>query len=260
MSSFLSAILSPSAPSRAMSRWRASGIHLLLSVFIAVAVVAAMLSLWYPWPLFEAAGGSGLIFILVCVDVVVGPLVTLVIFKAGKRGLRFDLTAIAVLQLAALVYGLHTVFLARPVYLVYNVDRFTLVTAAELDPADLARAPRPEFRSMPLGRPRYVAAPLPQDPAEKLNLIQSSIAGKDIQLFPQYYVPYESEARNALQRAKDIRELAGKPGAETLARHLSGRSPDSVRYLPLRARNADGVVLLDARSGEPLSIVLVDPW
>jgi hypothetical protein len=147
-----------------MSRWKAAGIHLLLSAAIAGAVLAFMLTVWYPWPLFEAAGGNELIFILVGVDVTLGPLITLIIFKAGKKGLRFDLTVIALVQLAALAYGIHTLYLARPVYLVYTLDRFELVTAKDLDPKDLAKVPRSEFQPSLLGRPRYVAAVFPAIP------------------------------------------------------------------------------------------------
>jgi hypothetical protein len=45
-------------------------------------------------------------------------------------------------------------------------------------------------------------------------------------------------------------------------RHLSstGRSQESVRFLPLRGKLADGAVLLDAKTGAPLDILLVDPW
>jgi hypothetical protein len=50
-----------------MSRWKASGIHLLISAAVAGALLTFMLTVWYPWPLFEAAGGSRLIFILAAV-------------------------------------------------------------------------------------------------------------------------------------------------------------------------------------------------
>ena len=109
---------------------------------IAGAVLVFMLTVWYPRPLFEAAGGDRLIFILMAVDVTLGPLITLIIFKAGKRGLKFDLAVIASLQLAALVYGMHTVYLARPVYLVFTKDRFDLVSAADLDDRDLQMHPQ----------------------------------------------------------------------------------------------------------------------
>jgi hypothetical protein len=244
-----------------MSRWRASGIHLLLSVAIASAVLVFMLTVWYPRPLFEAAGGDRLIFILVAVDVTLGPLITLIIFRAGKRGLKFDLAVIATLQLAALVYGVHTVYLARPVYLVFTKDRFDLVSAKDLDPRDLEKVTRPEFERLPLGRPRYIAAVSPSDPEARQKLLTASLQGKDLQMHPQYYVPYEQEVPNALARAQPV-ELILKRDPEGVERRLrsAGRSRESVKFLPLRGQLTDGAVLLDAKTGAPLDIVLVDPW
>lgn len=249
----------PAAP---MSRWKASAIHLLLSAVIAGSVAGVMLLVWYPWPLFEAAGGSVLTMILVGVDVALGPLVTLVIFKAGKKGLKFDLAMIAILQLSALAYGVHAVYVARPAYLVYTVDRFDLVAAVELDPEDLAKATRDEFKAPPADGPRYVAAPVPQDSAAKLKLLESALSGKDVHLFPQYYVPYEQEAHNALKRAQDLGILLERDSSRTVARYLesTGRARESVKYLPLRARGGEAAVLLDAATGAPLKIVLVNPW
>jgi hypothetical protein len=234
---------------------------LLLSAAIAGSVLVFMLALWYPWPLFEVAGGSALIFILVGVDVTLGPLITLIIFKSGKKGLKFDLTVIALVQLAALAYGVHAMYLARPVYLAFTVDRFELVTAKDLDPEDLAKVTRAQFRRVPLGRPRYVAAVLPSDPKERLKVLETALAGKDLQLYPQYYVPYEQEAANALEHAKAV-SLLLKRDPQTVRRHLASakRSQESVKFLPLRGVLTDAAVLLDATSGAPLDIVLVNPW
>lgn len=245
-----------------LSRWKASAIHLLLSACIAGAIVALMLLVWYPWPLFEVAGGSGLIMILVGVDVVLGPLITLVIFKAGKKGLEFDLAVIAFLQLAALAYGVHAVHAVRPVYMVYTIDRFNLVAAIDLEPVDLAAAKREEFRRLPFDGPKYIAALQPQDPAERQKIFESALAGKDLHLFAQQYVPYAGEAQNALRRARDVGVLTQREGSGELAKYLesSGRSKESVKFLPLRARTQDAAVLLDAKTGEPLKIVVVDPW
>jgi len=244
-----------------MSRWRASGIHLLLSAAVAAAMLAFMLTVWYPRPLFEAAGGDRLIFILVAVDVTLGPLITLIIFKAGKRGLKFDLAVIAMVQLSALAYGMHTVYLARPVYLVFTRDRFELVSAKDLDPEDLHKATHPEFGHLPLGRPRYIAALPPSDRNGREKILMSSLEGKDLQMFPQYYVPYEQEIGNALARAQPLATLLGRDtGRVQRGLESAGRSQEAVKYLPLRASQVDGAVLLDAKTGAPLGIVLVDPW
>ena len=48
---------------------------------------------------------------------------------------------VAVIQLAALDFGLHTVWQARPLYLVMEIDRFKVVTRPVLDEGDIAQLP-----------------------------------------------------------------------------------------------------------------------
>ncbi len=74
-----------------MSRWKAAGIHLSISILIGLVVGALLFGVWYPPPFFHAAGADMLVLLLVGVDVVLGPLLTLIVFKSGKRGLKFDL-------------------------------------------------------------------------------------------------------------------------------------------------------------------------
>src|SRR5687768_1945155 len=107
-----------------VTRWRASGLHLLISAAVAGPLLAVVLAVWFPGPLFVASGGSNLILILLAVHLIVGPLITLVVYKQGKRGMKFDLVAIAVLQLAAFAYGVHVVYLARPAFIVFVKDQF----------------------------------------------------------------------------------------------------------------------------------------
>src|SRR5438105_2738136 len=118
-------------PGRKVTRWQASGLHLLISLALGIAACALMLLVWYPPPLFEAEGGNKLLLILVGVDVILGPLITLIIFRQGKRGLKLDLAAIGILQLVALAYGMHIVFLARPAFIVFVKDRFEIARAVD---------------------------------------------------------------------------------------------------------------------------------
>lgn len=244
-----------------MSRWKASGIHLLLSAAIAGGLLAFMLSVWFPWPLFEAAGGSRLIFLIAAVDITLGPLITLIIFRAGKPGLRFDLTVIALLQAAALIYGLHAVYLARPIYMVFTVDRFELVNARDIDPKDLAAVTREAFRRLPWGRPRFIGVERPTKEDAWLAITESALRGKDLQMYPQYYVDYASQAKDAVKKSRGIdvlRQRDAKAVEDYLA--AAGREPATVRFLPLRASARDAAVLIDADSGQPLKMLLIDPW
>jgi len=244
-----------------MSRWKASGIHLILSVAIVGAVLLLMLTVWYPWPLFAAAGGSHLIFILASVDVTIGPLITLIIFKSGKKSLKFDLTVIALLQFAALCYGVQAVYHARPIYMVFTVDRFDLVMARDIDAEDLAAVKQPQFRRLPLGGPRFIAVAEPTDPKLVSQVLSSALTGKDLQMFPQYYVDYSQLAAQALAKARPVASLRERDAA-TLDAFLRSHNltDDAVRFLPLRAPKRDGAVILDAKTAAPLETLLIDPW
>ena len=132
------------------SRLRAATIHLGLSAIVAVLAALLVFALWYPWPYGEISGGRELFRLVVAVDVVLGPLITFTIFNRAKprRELRRDLAVVVLLQLAGLGYGLWTVQLARPVHLVYELDRFRVVHQVEIPeesaglvPAGIALAP-----------------------------------------------------------------------------------------------------------------------
>ncbi|CAN5630539.1 hypothetical protein BH18PSE1_BH18PSE1_05720 [soil metagenome] len=67
-----------------MTRWKASVIHLSICAVIALAVLAWMLLVWYPAPYFEGLGAGKLSMTIIGVDVVIGPLITLIIYNPLK--------------------------------------------------------------------------------------------------------------------------------------------------------------------------------
>src|SRR5688500_10728960 len=128
---------------RPISRWRASALHLGVSLVVAALVFAVIYFVWYPAPLFQSAGGRHLFALIALVDVTLGPLITLIVFRAGKPGMRFDLVTIATLQVAALAYGVWVLYEARPVWIVFVKDRYELVRANNVLDAELAKAKPP---------------------------------------------------------------------------------------------------------------------
>ena len=247
-----------------MSRWKAARIHLLLSIAIGIIVGALLFGVWYPPPFFHAVGADMLVLLLVGVDVVLGPLLTLIVFKSGKPGLKFDLAIIAIVQSVALVYGMSVVLRSRPVFLVAAVDRFVLISARDLDPADLAKGNKPEFRTLSWFGPRTVGAKLPPPGDEANALLFSGLAGKDIEKFPQYYVDYETVAPELLSKAKPLSEMEDRAGKDkpllAEAARKSGVPADRLVCLPVQTRRAFLVMLLDRATGKPLRAVAVDPW
>lgn len=81
-----------------MSRYKAASIHFLACLAVGLGTLALCWFVWYPAPMLIALGGHEIFLLVVGIDVVVGPLLTLVVFKAGKKSLNFDLAVIAVLH------------------------------------------------------------------------------------------------------------------------------------------------------------------
>ncbi len=141
----------------------AAGIHLLISLGVAALAAVLVFGLWYPGPFRQLAGGRDLFLLVTTVDVILGPVLTFSVFNPAKgmRHLRWDLAVIGFIQLAALGYGLHTVFVARPIAMVFEVDRLRLVTAQEVATKELPNA-LPRIPKLALDR--ALAARRPQAP------------------------------------------------------------------------------------------------
>ena len=137
-----------------------------MSAAIVGSACAIIFFVWYPHPYFLATGAWTVLRVLIAVDLGLGPLCTLIVFKPGKRRLKFDLAAIALVQLAALVYGVISIYQDRPYYTVFAVDRFYVLAGEDVDRDELARRER-EVRigEKPLCGPLLVAASRPTDAA-----------------------------------------------------------------------------------------------
>lgn len=249
-----------------MSRLKAFRIHLAISAAIAAIAIGLMLLLWYRPPFFTALGGQHVLLILLGVDVVLGPLFTLMLFnpRKSRRALTLDLTVIALLQSAALLYGIHVMFQARPVFMVFSRDSFDLVTANMLDKADLARVQNPAYRSLPLTGPLYVYTQMPADVASRNEVVLGAFSGKDLPLFPQYYQPYGEHGAVAGRTARPVADLKklnpDRSGEIDDQVRASGLGEAQVGFLPLRAKYHDETVLVEKSSGRILGLLQMRPW
>lgn len=248
-----------------MTRIRAASVHLGISVFVAVVSVTSMILVWYPPPLFQLLGGFELLFLLTGVDVSLGPLLTFVVFKSGKKGLKFDLSVIAFLQLSAFLYGASVVFANRPGYIVFVKDRFEAVRVVDVDPSELAQARIDRFRSFPMGSPQFIGSAFPTDLREAQELLFSSLrGGPDVPQLPKYYADLEVVRGTMVEKSMPLAELRKlNPQAvasiDRLPRELQ-RKESELGFLPLRIRGSDATVIVDRTAGLPVKIVELRPW
>ena len=248
-----------------LTRWQAAGSHLGISALIGTIVLAAMILVWYAPPYFEAAGGNDLVLLMVGIDVALGPLLTLAVFnpRKGMGKLRLDLAIIGFLQIAALAYGVYVMFIARPSYLVYAVDRFDLVMANTLPDNELAKA-SPPYDRRPLGKPPTVGARVPEDPKLKEESLFLALGGVDLTMQPRFYEPYEKIAKDAAKRAHPIKKLRELNPADNAridkAIRDAGRDEGGLAYLGAAAPNRDFAVIVDQSSGAIVDKVMLKPW
>ncbi|WP_339413880.1 TfpX/TfpZ family type IV pilin accessory protein [Pseudomonas sp. EA_35y_Pfl2_R5] len=239
-------------------RFKAFFIHLSLSAVLAVPAVLLVFKLWYPAPLHVAVGVTKIFLLLLLVDVVLGPLLTLLVYKPGKKTLVLDLTVIAMLQLSALCYGLWVVAEGRPAWLVFNSDRFDLVRVLDIDGRKLSSA-LPEYRSPPQFGPRWVAAVSPVDAAARNELMfEAGLGGSDLPQRPDLYRPLVDVQDEIRQRSRSISGLQDFNSVEDV-QAVTREWPAAGSWLPLMA-GVPMVVLLHKESYEVLAVVDLRPW
>ena len=247
-----------------MNKFKAAGIHLLLSISIAVLLLALMLGVWYPGSYFKLMGGGELIFLMAGIDVCLGPLLTFVVFKPHKKSLKFDLSIIALLQVSALIYGASVMFQARPVFNVFTKDVFQVASAADIDSKELKLAKKVEWQKLPLAGPILLAAIEPTDVNEKQKVILAAASGIDWHQLPKLYVSYDSQRQNMLKNAKPIsslREITSK-NADVVNRFLRAhtRPENEYVFLPIRAHFTEMAIILNAKNADYVEMLDAQPW
>lgn len=199
-----------------MSRWRAVGIHLGVSVAVGVMLLLLIVSLWFPGVLFRISGGLTGLLIVMGVDVVLGPLLTLVVFKPGKPGLKLDMACIVTLQVLCLMAGIWIVRQERPLAIVYAYDTFYSVKAQDFA---IAGADRAALDRVAGGYPKLVLVDLPADPEAAGQLaFQSQFGGQPLFMQTDRYREFppqpESIMRNISLLRRQAEEQTGRTGAE----------------------------------------------
>ena len=208
----------------AISRRRAFLTHLLCSATVVAFVCLLMLFVWYPQPFFQISNAWRPLRVLVGVDLVLGPALTLLLFKPGKKGLLFDLVTIVLVQLAALIYGVTVIYTQRPYFNVFSVDRFVVQARKDVDAAEWTKVSG-RFGGKPWIGPVWAIANLPKDAAGNQRIIQGLMSGgHDIEQRPELWSPYKDGIAQVTARIKPLGTLkARQPAMQQRIDHLPAK-------------------------------------
>ena len=233
--------------------------HFLLSFLIALLVVGLVFFIWYPSPLATAVGVTHIFLMLLVIDVILGPLLGLLVYKEGKKTLKFDLSVIILIQIVALCYGVFSIEQGRPAWLVYNVDRFELVRKNELVDTNIQQA-QPQFQKPSWFKPQYVAAEFAKDTQQRNDeMFAEVLGGISIAQRPERYVELTQAKTQIQQRALPLKELE-QYNPKTDVEKTLAKYPKANAWLPLKANAIDMVVLVNKESASIIKSVDLRPW
>jgi len=236
-------------------RLKAFGLHLTGSACALTLILGGLYLGWYRWPGWYLTGVLHVLIIVGIVDLALGPTLTLIIANPRKprHELARDIGIIVTVQIAALIYGAATLWHGRPIYYTFSADRLEMVQASDVEGSEIALARRQNPTLAPhwYCRPRWVWAPLPDNPEEAAKIVNSTIfgSGRDVIDMPRYFKPWDQglpKLRDQLARLDDIKYLS-KAQKQSLRTRMSeqGLAADERNALILWGGSRHVVAMFD---------------
>ena len=240
-----------------MGKLKAFGIHVGISTAFFLLLLFCIIFYWYPVPYFAADGGWQGIRLIFLVDVVLGPLLTLLIYKQGKPGLKFDMTLIALIQAVALGWGAWTVYSQRTMAVVFVDDAFHTLSPQQVRQAGLGESDLAKFPY----DPPIAFLRLPEDRQERGRFIREYEFKKNmpvIRLGERYEPLDATHMQTVLSRGMAINELRlynsnfDMVVAELLQKY--GGTLEDYVLVPIHARYRHSVLLVRRTDGKILTM------
>lgn len=237
---------------------KASLIHLALSAIVISFVMSIIILYWFPTPFLNVSNFKEIAYILIAVDLVLGPLLTFVAFNPNKKSLNLDLSAIVTVQVMALSYGIYSLFLSHPLYVAYYDRGFSLV------PTNLAtpeKAKHKNFKVSKLASPTTVFMSVSED--EKSKMFTDMLnGGSDLEARAEYYEPLEKHLDTLIKNGLDPKttfkdKLSKKKLNLFISKH--GKSIDDYIFAPLTGDGKSVIWVLQKDTGKPVDIIDVLP-
>jgi hypothetical protein len=235
-------------------RLKMFSLHLLTSATVLTLILGSLYLGWYRWPGWHLTDVTQVVLVMVCVDVVLGPTLTLIIAnqKKSRHELTRDIGIIVVVQLCALIYGSVSLWNGRPLYYAFSESVLQLVQAYDIDAAEAEIARRENSPLAPhwYSLPRWIWAPLPQSAEESRKIVVSAITGgDDVTSMPKYFKPWEDglpSLRSQLKKVDDVAYFAKSQKKKLKERmKAAGLPDDQANTMPLTGRGYPLLAVFD---------------
>lgn len=240
------------------ARTKFSLLHLSLSLALCLMVILFFQLTSYSYPLSLAVNFWQIALVFCAVDLLIGPFLAFLIYKEGKKSLKFDLSVIILFQAIAFLYGAYSLFEARPAWIVYSVDRFELVKNTDIYVSNF-NSIKSKYTKPSILRSQVVAVQLSKSKEQyQQDLSNAVFAGLTLSRQPERYVDYRLEQPEVIKSMLQLSMLK-KYNSARLADKILNQYPNAHGYTPLKASHIDMSVLID-KNGEVIKIVDLRPW
>jgi len=232
-----------------INKLKAASIHLVISFIIFLGILYYIVFEWYPEPFFTAQGGWQGIQLMAMVDLVLGPVLTMIVFNHLKKRkeIVLDLTLIAMVQVAALIWGGYSVYSQRPIALVFFENTFYTVT--DDDYVSQGIAP-PDFSKYSQHVPPLIYSRVPSD---ILELEQSrQLTQQSIPMYAQvmWYEKIEDNLQKMFINQLNIQEIIDKN--DRMKSQLMAITKGDIaayNYVELKAKYRNMILVMDSSGG-----------
>lgn len=239
----------------AIQKLKAFGSHLSISLLLFVGIIWACIALWYPPPYFWIDGGLEVTQLAALVDLILGPLLTLVVFKPGKKGLVRDLAIIATVQLGFLAWGVSVLYRERPqlvAFVGFPTERFFPIPQQYL--LDAGR-PMAELVALSSERPAMVAIRMPADKAEAREIVRVQMRGlpsvfRQAERYEKFAGPHVEEAFK-VARSRERVAMVWPGGEAAMDKFVAerGRKLEDYAFVPVHGRFHTALLALERPDG-----------
>lgn len=226
-----------------MNRYRAAGYHLLITLCVLAVISGLIVFRWFPDFFFIIDGGWQGLRLIMAVGLVIGPLLTLIVYKAGKPGLRFDLTLIGMAQALCLTAGVYVVYSERPTFFVYYDGHFYSASADTYLEFGVTPPDPDRFD----GTPAMVYVDLPASPIDEADL-RKIYYDDEVPLWTaaSYYEPLDRHMTEVLGQAPGEAKIRARDTDASLDRWLERHQGtfDDYAFIPVHSRFRRGYIAI----------------
>jgi len=245
-----------------LSRFQAFVIHLLISSAILGGFLCIVFFIWYPQPFFVVEGLVQIVWVLVGVDIVLGPTLTLIVFKPGKPSLKWDMSIIAGIQIIGFIYGAHTFYVERPAFaVIYDSDYFDVIPASDMK--DVSKLD-PALKYSSIGGPLYIFVEAPTNIDElKIILEDMKKGGPSIDRRPEYYRTLKGHIADKFKFSKnldDLEKVAIHKSAISQFKSKYGDQVDDFAYIRIIGKATSRLLVIDRNTEQVVDYIDINPF